>query len=84
MSKIMRDKDGRYTSAATKRAEAWLEGVRAQRAEQKARDAKHRRENKRWSECEWYHEWRRKVSWPTDRLRNALRMAVMSGTITHG
>ena len=82
MSKILRDADGRYTSTATKRAEAWLEKTRVQVAEQKARDAKHARENKRWSDCEWYHEWRRKVSWPTDKLRNALRMAVVSGAIT--
>ena len=82
MSKMLRDEDGRYTSTATKRAQAWADEMRVKLAEQKARDAEYKLQNKRWSECEWHHEWHRKFCRSNDKLRNALHMAVMSGVIT--
>lgn len=77
MSKMLRDEDGRYTSSATRRVRVWNEQFQARCRLADERDARHRLQNRRLSECEWHRKF-----WPRENLRATLKMAVMSGAIT--
>lgn len=78
MKRPEREKNGRFTSSATRRVRAWNEQFQARCRLADERDARHRLQNRRLSECEWHRKF-----WPRENLRATLKMAVMLGMITH-